>query len=186
MHFKAGFLWKGVNDIVTVGIVTPKPGDDSSSGESTDDRSSDEDCENHDAPPCTSASSAARGKSAAAAAAATTNRKKQTWKTVKQQNSAKIPLWPGALPDSDAIGLPIHYFRVFFDADRLDNVVEQSNLYSTQQNPTKLDQNELEQFIGAVVYMSDFHLRRSRMYRSSGCQVPQVADTMSRDRWEQI
>lgn len=112
--------------------------------------------------------------------------KKQTWKTVKQQNSAKIPLWPGALPDSDAIGLPIHYFRVFFDADRLDNVVEQSNLYSTQQNPTKLDQNELEQFIGAVVYMSDFHLRRSRMYRSSGCQVPQVADTMSRDRWEQI
>lgn len=76
--------------------------------------------------------------------------------------------------------------RVFFDADRLDNVVEQSNLYSTQQNPTKLDQNELEQFIGAVVYMSDFHLPRSRMYRSSGCQVPQVADTMSRDRWEQI
>lgn len=126
MHFKAGFLRKRVNDIVTVGIVTPKPGEDSSSGESTDDRSSDEDCENHDALPCTSASSAARGKSAAAAAAATTNRKKQTvaWKTVKQQNSAKIPLWQGALPDSDAIGLPIHYFRVFFDADRLDNVVK--------------------------------------------------------------
>lgn len=98
MHFKAGFLWKRVNDIVTVGIVTPKPG--SSSGESTDDRSSDEDCENHDALPCTSASSAARGKSVAAAAA-TTNRKKQTvaWNTVKQQNSAKIPLWQGALPD---------------------------------------------------------------------------------------
>lgn len=97
-----------------------------------------------------------------------------------------VPVWQGALPDSDAIGLPIHYFRDFFDADLLDNVVEQSNLYSTQQNPTKLDQSELEQFIGAVVYMSVFHLPKSRMYRSSGCQVPQVADIMSRDRWEEI
>lgn len=79
-------------------------------------------------------------------------------------------MWQGALPDSDAIGLPIHYFRDFFDADLLDNVVGQSNLYCTQQNPTrglKLDRNELEQFIGTVAYMSVFHLPRSRMYWSS-------------------
>uniref|UniRef100_A0A8C9ZPR0 PiggyBac transposable element-derived protein domain-containing protein n=1 Tax=Sander lucioperca TaxID=283035 RepID=A0A8C9ZPR0_SANLU len=77
----------------------------------------------------------------------------------------------------------------FFDSDLLDTIVEQSNLYCTQQNPNgalKLDKNELEQFIGTVVYMSVFHLSRSRMYWSSACRVPHVADVMSRDRWEEI
>uniref|UniRef100_A0A3P8SS87 PiggyBac transposable element-derived protein domain-containing protein n=1 Tax=Amphiprion percula TaxID=161767 RepID=A0A3P8SS87_AMPPE len=164
----------------------PKPGNESSSSESTD-NSSDEDSGNHDALPGTCAA-AARGKTAAA----TTSRKKQkvAWKTVKQENSAKdIPVWQGALPDFDAISLPIDYFRDFFDADLLDSIVEHSNLYCAQQNPThalKLDPNELEQFIGTVVYMSVFHLPRSRMYWSSECRVSQVADIMSRSRWEEI
>uniref|UniRef100_A0A3Q3VTB7 PiggyBac transposable element-derived protein domain-containing protein n=1 Tax=Mola mola TaxID=94237 RepID=A0A3Q3VTB7_MOLML len=60
----------------------------------------------------------------------------------------------------------------FFDADLLRSIMEQSNLYRTQQNPTralKLDQNELE----------------SRMYWSRECRVPWVADLISRERWEE-
>uniref|UniRef100_A0A8D0DCP7 PiggyBac transposable element-derived protein domain-containing protein n=1 Tax=Sander lucioperca TaxID=283035 RepID=A0A8D0DCP7_SANLU len=168
---------------------TPTPvdesNDESSNGESTDNSNNDEDSEgNHDVHPITSAT-AARGKSAT-----TTKRQKVVWKTVKQNKSAKdIPVWQGALPDADAIRLPIQYFRDFFDSDLLDTIVEQSNLYCTQQNPNgalKLDKNELEQFIGTVVYMSVFHLPRSRMYWSSACRVPHVADVMSRDRWEEI
>uniref|UniRef100_A0A3Q1EXC1 PiggyBac transposable element-derived protein 2-like n=1 Tax=Acanthochromis polyacanthus TaxID=80966 RepID=A0A3Q1EXC1_9TELE len=174
--------------------VPPEESEDSclsDSGDSDDDcneGSSSEITDNSSDEDSTTSASAARRKSAAA----TTNRRKQkvAWKTVKQENSAKdVPVWQGALPDFDAISLPIDYFRDFFDADLLHTIVEQSNLYCAQENPTralKLDPNELEQFIGTVVYMSVFHLPRSRTYWSSECRVSQVADIMSRDRWEEI
>uniref|UniRef100_A0A667WLN7 PiggyBac transposable element-derived protein domain-containing protein n=1 Tax=Myripristis murdjan TaxID=586833 RepID=A0A667WLN7_9TELE len=114
---------------------------------------------------------------------------KVVWDTVPQQNSAKdIPVWQGALPNADDTREPIQYF---FDAELLDTIVQQSNLYCTQKkkNPNsalRLDQNELEQFIGTVVYMSVLHLPRSRMYWSSECRLVPVADVMSRDRWEEI
>lgn len=90
-------------------------------------------------------------------AATRQKKEKVVWKTVKQsQNSAKnVPVWQGALPDSDSIRLPIAYFRQFFDTELLDLIVKQSNLYCTKQNPNhtlKLDLKELEQFIGTVVY----------------------------------
>lgn len=71
----------------------------------------------------------------------------------------RCSMWQGALPDADTVRLPIQYFRDFFDAHLVDSTVEQSNLYCTQQNPNrvlKLVQNELEHFIGTVVYMSFF------------------------------
>ena len=106
------------------------------------------------------------------------------------QSSAKnVPVWQGALPDSDSIRLPIDYFRQFFDTELLALIVNQSNLYSTQENPNhalKLDQKELEQFIGTVLYMSVIRLPRSRIYWSNACRVDQVADVMPRDRWEEI
>ncbi|XP_024119090.1 piggyBac transposable element-derived protein 3 [Oryzias melastigma] len=85
--------------------------------------------------------------------------------------------------------MPIEYFRDFFDEQLLGSIVEQSNLYCTQQDPNhalKLDRTTLEQFIGTVVYMSLFSLPRSRRYWSNACRVQQVADVMSRDRWEEI
>ncbi|XP_030579753.1 piggyBac transposable element-derived protein 3-like [Archocentrus centrarchus] len=116
------------------------------------------------------------------------NKEKMAWKTVKQtQSSAKnVPMW---LPDNDSIRLPIEYFRQFFDTELLTLIVNQSNLYSTQENPNhalKLDQKELEQFIGTVLYMSVIRLPRSRIYWSNACRVDQVADVMPRDRWEEI
>uniref|UniRef100_A0A8C6U166 PiggyBac transposable element-derived protein domain-containing protein n=1 Tax=Neogobius melanostomus TaxID=47308 RepID=A0A8C6U166_9GOBI len=101
-------------------------------------------------------------------------RQRLAWETVEPQNSEKaIPTWQSTL----------------FDLDLTNSIVEQSNLYCRQQNPNsalKLDQKELEQFIGTVVYMSISHLPRSRMYWSSACRFPQVADVMSRDRWEEL
>ncbi|XP_028676169.1 piggyBac transposable element-derived protein 3-like [Erpetoichthys calabaricus] len=162
--------------------------DESSGNESTDNESSsDEDSDsNNDAPASTSATGARRRPVATARRA----QQKAVWKTVQQQNSAKdIPIWQAALPNADEIRLPIQYFRDFFDADLLDSIAEESNLYCMQKNPNRalrLDRNELEQFIGTVVYMSVVHLPRSRMYWSSDCRVAQVADVISRDRWEQI
>ncbi|KAK9977037.1 hypothetical protein ABG768_018858 [Culter alburnus] len=119
------------------------------------------------------------------------NKDKVAWKTVKQTQSSakKVPEWQGALPDSDTIKQPVDYFRQFFDTELLALIVNQSNLYSTQENSNhalKLDQKELEQFIGTVLYMSVIRLPRSRSYWSKACRVEQVADVMPRDRWEEI
>ncbi|XP_051948067.1 piggyBac transposable element-derived protein 2-like [Xyrauchen texanus] len=119
------------------------------------------------------------------------NKDKVVWKTVKQTQSStkKVPVWEGALPDSDTIKQPVDYFRQFFDTELLDLIVNQSNLYSTQENPNralKLDQKELEQFIGTVLYMSVIRLPHSRIYWSNAFRVEQVADVMPRGRWEEI
>lgn len=66
-----------------------------------------------------------------------------------------------ALPNADSIRLLIQYFRDLFDADLLDSIVDQSNLYCTRLNwncALKLDHNDLEQFICSVMYMSVLHL----------------------------
>uniref|UniRef100_A0A3P9LG76 PiggyBac transposable element-derived protein domain-containing protein n=1 Tax=Oryzias latipes TaxID=8090 RepID=A0A3P9LG76_ORYLA len=122
--------------------------------------------------------------------AAPLKRKNVAWKTVKRQNSdKKVPVWVNSLPEGESVRSPIEYFRHFFDEQLLDSIVEQSNVYCRQQNPNhdlRLDRTSLEQFIGAAVYMSFFHLPQSRMYWSSACRVQQVADVLSRDRWEEI
>ncbi|KAM3626100.1 uncharacterized protein V6R79_022451 [Siganus canaliculatus] len=149
------------------------------------DEDSDSDYDAHDSTRATGA----RKKSGAAARKSNSWRK-VVWERMPQQNSARdIPIWQGALPKAEEIREPIQYFREFFDPDLLDTIVQQSNLYCMQKNPysaLKLDRNELEQFIGTLVYMSIVHLPRPRMYWSSECRVAQVSDVMSRDRWEEI
>uniref|UniRef100_A0A0F8BL80 PiggyBac transposable element-derived protein 3 n=1 Tax=Larimichthys crocea TaxID=215358 RepID=A0A0F8BL80_LARCR len=140
----------------------PKPGDGESSSES-DRSSSDEEVSSTSA-------QAPRKKQKRR------NKEKMTWKTRKQTQSSEknVPAWQGALPDSDSIRLPIDYIRQFFDTELLALIVNQSNLYSTQENPNhalKLDQEELEQFIGSVLYMSVIRLPRSRIYWSNACRV---------------
>ena len=93
------------------------------------------------------------------------------------------------LDDEPEIGRPIHYFQLFFSDELLDQIVEHSNLYACQVNPNRplnLARSELKVFLGTVVYMSIFGLPRHRLYWSSATRVSQVADSMSRKRWEQI
>uniref|UniRef100_A0A3B3SQ04 PiggyBac transposable element-derived protein domain-containing protein n=1 Tax=Paramormyrops kingsleyae TaxID=1676925 RepID=A0A3B3SQ04_9TELE len=95
----------------------------------------------------------------------------------------------GSSDEEVASTSPVDYFRQFFDTELLRHIVNQSNLYCTQENPNHaltLDQKELEQFIGTVLYMSVIRLPRSRIYWSNACRVEQVADVMPRDRWEEI
>ncbi|KAK8779772.1 hypothetical protein V5799_018886 [Amblyomma americanum] len=46
--------------------------------------------------------------------------------------------------------------------------------------------NDLEQFIGTVLTMSIMKLPQTRMYWSERFRISQVADTITRDRWEEI
>lgn len=82
---------------------------------------------------------------------------------------------------------PIDYFRSFFTSEIIDLLVEQSNLYAIQQNPSKplnVDKMEMEQWLGICLHMSLSRLPDTRLHWSGLDKT--AASIMSRDRWEQI
>lgn len=112
-----------------------------------------------------------------------------TWKAVRGSSSNAMPEWKDVPPYPSPVESPITYFRNFFDVTFLSHICEQSSLYSAQRNPNKVASmtvNDLEQFIGTVLTMSLMKLPQTRMYWSQRFRVSQVADTMTRDRWEEI
>lgn len=99
------------------------------------------------------------------------------------------PDWQDQLPKADDNLSPLQYFRKFFSEDILEVIVEESNLYAIQwdpNNPLNLTTNELEQFLGTVVYMSLFGLPATSMFWNKATRVSKVADTMTLNRWEAI
>lgn len=50
---------------------------------------------------------------------------------------SQLRTWGSSLPDSDFVKNPFEHFRYFFDNQILDHIVEQSNLFATQENPSK-------------------------------------------------
>jgi len=65
----------------------------------------------------------------------------------------------------------------------------QTNLYSMQKDPHKLidvTKSEIEQFIGTLFFMWIYGLPRTEMYWGTKTRISQVADIMSRNRWQAI
>ncbi len=90
---------------------------------------------------------------------------------------------------NDVVRRPIEYFRDFFDDQILDYIVEQSNLYATQENPNKLlrlDRKELEQFLGTLVLVSLMKISNSRLYWNGAIEFKMISNVFSRNRWEEI
>ncbi|XP_063878299.1 piggyBac transposable element-derived protein 2-like isoform X1 [Scylla paramamosain] len=111
------------------------------------------------------------------------------WKSVEVgQKSTEVPEWKGKLPDATTIKTPLEYFKHFFDDDLLQMIVDESNLYATQERGSSLNLTveELEQFIGTVLYSTIFHLPRTRRYWKKSSWVQQIAEVFSRNRWEEI
>lgn len=92
-------------------------------------------------------------------------------------------------PEITELDSPIQFFEFFITNEILDYIVDQSCVYSTQQCPTKplaLTVEDLEQFIGIVIYMSVAHLPATRMYWSTALKHTLVADVMSCNKFEKI
>lgn len=101
----------------------------------------------------------------------------------------EIPSWRSQLPPETSVETPVQYFRKLFDSDLLTYIVEQTNLYATQTDVASnfhIDTNELEQFIGIILYMSLISVPGTRRYWNSKCGIPQVSNVMPLRRWEQI
>ena len=83
---------------------------------------------------------------------------------------------------------PLQYFRQFVTDEMLCSAVEQANLYSVQKDgeDISLTKGELEQFIGIFFKMGLVPMSRTTAYWERATRFPQIADIMSRNRFQTI
>ncbi|XP_031333889.1 piggyBac transposable element-derived protein 3-like [Photinus pyralis] len=87
------------------------------------------------------------------------------------------------------LNTPLKLFSHFISDDFLVEVVRQTCLYSVQTNPAKpitTCPEEIQNFIGILLWMSLIRQPTSRRYWSPKTRIPQVADVMPVNRFEQI
>ena len=81
---------------------------------------------------------------------------------------------------------PIDCIRQFFDNEFIDLMVQQSNLYATQQNirlSSQITESDIWKFIGGLLYMSCISLPRVKDYWKHSIRQPILADAVPRDRF---
>lgn len=83
---------------------------------------------------------------------------------------------------------PVDYFNFFFDDEILQLIVDQTNLYSVQQESQSLNLSvdELKAFIGIFIYMGICTLPSIADYWAQDTRVIQVAGIMTRTRFQRI
>ncbi|XP_008552076.1 piggyBac transposable element-derived protein 3-like [Microplitis demolitor] len=84
---------------------------------------------------------------------------------------------------------PQEIFKFLFTDELIDMIVEQSNLKSIQDNadkPANITKEEIEQFIGMVIFMSCVKLPSTRLYWSKHVGQQQVYETMTCNRFDAI
>lgn len=112
------------------------------------------------------------------------------WKTVTKDSSFRTtPEWLDEQPKSRTISSPAQYFLNFFDDFLMEQIVDQSNLYAIQVDPSNhlnLTRLELKQFLSIVLNMSIMNLPQTRVYWSLQLGINQMCKCMNRDRFEKI
>ncbi|CAG5037026.1 unnamed protein product [Parnassius apollo] len=84
---------------------------------------------------------------------------------------------------------PAYFFLFLFSEDLIQTITNQSNLKSVQDNiykPANITKQEIEQFIGMVIFMSIVKLPASRYYWNKTLGQQQIYETMTRNRFETI
>ncbi|XP_055852309.1 piggyBac transposable element-derived protein 3-like isoform X2 [Episyrphus balteatus] len=84
---------------------------------------------------------------------------------------------------------PADLFLFLFSDDLIEVMVKQSNLKSIQDNanrPANITKQEMEQFIGIMIFMSIVRLPVSRNYWNSTIGQPQIYESMTCNRFETI
>lgn len=85
---------------------------------------------------------------------------------------------------------PLDYFKKFFTDANIENIVEQTNLYSTQVTDCnytiKTDKDEIEKFIGVQMMMSIVKAPAIHLYWSNSLRYPQIAETIPFKRYQKL
>lgn len=91
-------------------------------------------------------------------------------------------------PPPDQIHTPYKYFKMFCDDNALQNICEQTNLYSTEKTGTSINTSvqEIEQFLGIHVMSGIVRVPSYKMYWQQSTRFAPIADTMSRNRFDKL
>ena len=84
---------------------------------------------------------------------------------------------------------PIKYFQSFFDENLEDLIIHQSNLFALQNDinkPLNLNREELQCWLGIVVYMSLVKIPSTKSYWRKELEQTFVTELMTRDKWHEI
>ena len=93
------------------------------------------------------------------------------------------------IPDQSNLQLPIEYFNDFTSHELKNTIVDQSNLYSVQNDIEKslnLSLSELEQWMDMCMYFSLNKIPNTVLHWSLNFRNNAVVDIMSRDCWTKI
>lgn len=115
------------------------------------------------------------------------------WKNITTDKENIFPDFPFVeeMATSDEVTLrePIDYFNDFVSQDFKNIIVQQSNLYSTQNDvskPLNMNELELEQWLGMCMYFSISKVTNSNLHWKPSLANEEVSSIMSRDRWLKI
>ena len=112
------------------------------------------------------------------------------WRNRKLKKSSDSLHFTGSFHAvNEALTYPIDFFRYFITGDIIASIANQSGLYSMQikpEKPLKVSAVDIEKFIGISLYMSLVKLTYVRNYWSTNFRVPQVADTMTVNHFEDL
>ena len=115
------------------------------------------------------------------------------WKSYDFYSYRPIPEWSGSsdplILNVNSLPSPVEYYHRFMDKEICKYVVDQSNLYSVQQDvnkPLNLTMSEFERYVGICMFMSIVKLPRTRYYWKNEIHFSEITDYMSRRRWEVI
>lgn len=90
-------------------------------------------------------------------------------------------------PPQDTLN-PSEYFGQMFDKSIIDNLVDQTNLYSVQKTGTSINTrvSEMEQFLAIHMMSGIIQMPSYRMFWGGSTRYPLIADVMSRNRFDSM
>lgn len=87
------------------------------------------------------------------------------------------------------LSTPYSFFKYFFTDQLITYIVEQSNLFSIQVDPSKpanITENELRRYLGVCLYMSVVHMPNLRSYWGRNLGFSQIKEAMSEKKFEKV
>lgn len=83
---------------------------------------------------------------------------------------------------------PLGYFNLMFDDAIIENIVDQTNLYSVQKFGSSVNTNitEIWAFLGIQILSGIVRMPSYRMYWAQETRFPPIADIMSRNRFDKL
>ncbi|KAG8228807.1 hypothetical protein J437_LFUL008728 [Ladona fulva] len=113
----------------------------------------------------------------------------QKWKFRKVDFEAPDTSWDSYIaPPPSNIHSPLMYFKTFITDDIIKEISKQSNIYAHQKDGEILNSTvaEIEQLLGILLHTWIVKMASTKMYWSTECRYPPIADIMSRSRFQKL